>query len=527
MSSSQQRTRKRSGVPNSVVEVDRSKRAKKPKHKSVLKRGRYWSLASPVQKQAAEALKQLFKAHAKRKEGVSIKSLTLAPNVVAKKATFAVTQETLRYLPVIKSIVEDSELLKENERLEPEAAYVLTYDLLLGQGCKPHGGAERAVLARKAALQSALARRMAQAKVTEPQQLLAKPLTASPRPRAARVNTLHSTVPEALQALREPQGGSGRAAFKDVRVHDLLPDVLLFPEGTDLHDHPLVLGGTLVLQSVSSCMPAHALSPEPGWRCVDCCAAPGNKTTHVAALLRGTGSVLAFDRDAARLERLRENVRTAGAANVVARAGDFLATDPESGEFAEVQGVILDPSCSGSGLALTRGDNLVSAALGEGGGADRAAQEADKGRVEMLARFQEAALRHALRFPRLRRLVYSTCSVHSRENEEVVSAVLKEAAARGLRLADPFPGWPRRGLPVFDGAEKLVRVDPYEDGTDGFFVALFERAEPSGRADRPAVPEEGSADEKKREKRKRKRERQRARKRLQAAAEPSPENGSS
>lgn len=66
------------------------------------------------------------------------------------------------------------------------------------------------------------------------------------------------------------------------------------------------------------------------------------------------------------------------------------------------------------------------------------------------------------------------CSVHARENEGVVAAVLPAAAAAGFRLADPFPAWPRRGVPgLVAGAEKLVRVDPDEDGTDGFFVALF------------------------------------------------------
>ncbi len=52
-------------------------------------------------------------------------------------------------------------------------------------------------------------------------------------------------------------------------------------------------------------MPAHALNPEPGWTVVDACAAPGNKTTHVAARMQGKGRVLAFDKDAKRLKRLQ------------------------------------------------------------------------------------------------------------------------------------------------------------------------------------------------------------------------------
>ena len=69
---------------------------------------------------------------------------------------------------------------------------------------------------------------------------------------------------------------------------------------------------------------------------------------------------------------------------------------------------------------------------------------------------------------------HTLCSVHARENEGVVAAVLEEAAAAGFHLRDPFPGWPRRGVAgAVADADKLVRVDPDLDGTDGFFVALW------------------------------------------------------
>ena len=71
---------------------------------------------------------------------------------------------------------------------------------------------------------------------------------------------------------------------------------------------------------------------------------------------------------------------------------------------------------------------------------------------------QEKALRHALTLPSLQRLVYSTCSVHQQENEDVVQAVLPEAEKLGFQLRHTLPAWSRRGLPVFQGAEKLVRI---------------------------------------------------------------------
>lgn len=259
-----------------------------------------------------------------------------------------------------------------------------------------------------------------------------------------------------------------------VREDPLLPDLLVFPPGTPLHDHPLVLAGQLILQSKASCLPAHALAPQPGWRVIDACAAPGNKTTHLAALMKNDGVVLAFDRDPRRLRRLQSNAELAGASAIQAHHADFLSVDPQGAEYAEVRGLLLDPSCSGSGTTLSRMDYLLPSAasrpLGE------AALTYCDDRVESLAQFQEAALSHALRFPGLQRLVYSTCSVHIRENEGVVAAVLEQARAAGFDLADPFPTWSRRGVVgSVEGAEKLVRTDPQQDGTDGFFVALFKK----------------------------------------------------
>lgn len=65
------------------------------------------------------------------------------------------------------------------------------------------------------------------------------------------------------------------------------------------------LGVSVIPQGRASCIPATVLAPQPGWTVVDACAAPGNKTTHLAALMRGRGRVLAFDADRDRLERLK------------------------------------------------------------------------------------------------------------------------------------------------------------------------------------------------------------------------------
>ena len=73
-----------------------------------------------------------------------------------------------------------------------------------------------------------------------------------------------------------------------------------------------------------------------------------------------------------------------------------------------------------------------------------------------------------------------TCAFPSQCQALCLPQVLPEAAKQGFRLVNPFPGWPRRGRPGVPGAERLVRVDPDLDGTDGFFIALLERSGDEG-----------------------------------------------
>uniref|UniRef100_A0A2P2KU42 Uncharacterized protein MANES_16G083500 n=1 Tax=Rhizophora mucronata TaxID=61149 RepID=A0A2P2KU42_RHIMU len=141
----------------------------------------------------------------------------------------------------------------------------------------------------------------------------------------------------------------------------------------------------------------------------------------------------------------------------------------------QVCSILLDPSCSGSGTAAQRLDHLLPSYA-------PASDVADNERLNKLATFQKKALAHALSFPAVERVVYSTCSVNQIENEDVINSVLPLAASFGFELMTPFPRWQRRGLPVFEGSARVLRTDPVED-KEGFFIALFVRKVINGRGD--------------------------------------------
>lgn len=417
-----------------------------------------------ARREAAKVLRRVLQGDARRKAAASIKSLVLSPTVRNKKGTFALVCQTLKYLQIIKDVLEAANILNGKLKRQIELIYIITYDVLFGKDIPLIGDAEKFLMERKNALQLALAQLMTSKKVKHLEDLIALyriPDVSVSKPRYVRVNTLKLDVDSALQEL-----GKENTVQKD----DMVPDLLVLPPGSDLHDHPLVVNGSAFLQGKSSSMVAVALGPKPGWEVVDACAAPGNKTVHLAALMGGKGKIIACEQNEKRVKHLEDTIRLSGATNVEVLEGDFLSLDPNDPSYKKVRAILLDPSCSGSGTAIDRLDHLLPS--NAPGHASNSFTETERGRK--LSIFQQKALKHALSFPSVERVVYSTCSINQIENEDVVKSVLPLAASYGFRLETPFPQWPRRGLPVVEGSEHLLRTDPAVD-KEGFFIALFVR----------------------------------------------------
>jgi len=312
-------------------------------------------------------------------------------------------------------------------------------------------------------------------------------------PRYARVNTLKATAEEVAASLcaegwtqLDPPAGLGAAAGRRAIparpppagcfwLDPHVPALLVLPPLTELHQHALVASHALILQDKASCLAPAALQPRAGEAVIDCCAAPGNKTTQLAALSGGGGLVIACERDARRAGVLRRRAADAAGASVRVVQTDFMAVDPRAPPYADVTAVQLDPTCSGSGMVERASYQLGGAEEEEGGAGGGGAK------LHAIAATQLELLTHALSFPAARVVVYSTCSIHPIENELVVAAALRAPSVRaaGWRLAPALPAWPCRGLPLVEGAEMLLRAGP-EVQTNGFFVARFERGEASG-----------------------------------------------
>jgi putative methyltransferase len=335
---------------------------------------------------------------------------------------------------------------------------VLLYELLLGPHQKIRGGGalRRQIVKKEVELRDVL------------EALKQNANSAVARfPRYVRVNTLKCTIQEAVSALQSEH----QSIFVDAHVPNLL---VLPPEASKIHSHDWVQTGKLILQDKSSCFSAlcliHGSSIPLLGDVLDACAAPGNKTSHLASLVMSSkGTVFACDRNEKRIELLQRRVHllVPGKDRVIIKHVDFLAT--KHSDFPTVKGILLDPSCSGSGI-FTSLDRLADD------------EETTDDRIQHLSNFQLTALRHAMSFPSVERIVYSTCSVREEENEKVVQQALKDSS---WQLCSPhcLSSWSRRGNVVpgltKNQAECVIRADR-GDETNGFFVAYFERKTEEG-----------------------------------------------
>nr|XP_035136138.1 28S rRNA (cytosine-C(5))-methyltransferase isoform X3 [Callithrix jacchus] len=280
----------------------------------------------------------------------SIKGLVYSSNFQNVKQLYALVCETQRYSAVLDAVIASAGLLRAEKKLRPHLAKVLVYELLLGKGFRGGGGRWKALLGRhQARLKAELARLKVHRGVSRNEDLLevgSRPGPASQLPRFVRVNTLKTCSDDVVDYFKRKgfsyQGRASSAddlrALKGKRflLDPVVPELLAFPAQTDLHEHPLYRAGHLILQDRASCLPAMLLDPPPGSHVIDACAAPGNKTSHLAALLKNQGKIFAFDLDAKRLSSMATLLARAGVSCCELAEDDFLAVSPSDPRYSQV-----------------------------------------------------------------------------------------------------------------------------------------------------------------------------------------------
>ncbi|PYI00369.1 S-adenosyl-L-methionine-dependent methyltransferase [Aspergillus sclerotiicarbonarius CBS 121057] len=460
-----------------------------------------------------------------------------ARNIKASPAqVYALIIEASKWDILLKEVIEAAGILKLEPKLTPLLSLLLVHDHLLtksGLAATSTHPLRLAIERHKTRLRGEFTKarvRRGCASIPDLKDVIQKeklalqgPLT-SIYPRWVRVNNILTTMSHQLAttfAGYERVHSLADLAIpgrKTMLIDPHVPDLIAVAPGTEFISSAAYKNGEIILQDKASCFPAYLLIGDKAWNgggLLDGCAAPGNKTTHMASLLaksqpkskkndkEGEGyHVYSMDQSQLRAKTLQKMVTTAGANKMVTvLAGqDFLALDPEDSRFEDVSGLLLDPSCSGSGiigrddvpkLVLPESSSTTNTSTSSGGGKKRKRRPEDEGknarakntptattpsatdendvsvsgtdtdRLIKLSNLQTRIVEHALSFPAATRVTYSTCSIHLLENEAAVSRILASEVAkrRGWRVLrrDEQPvgmrKWKYRGVRKDRGGE--------------------------------------------------------------------------
>ena len=300
----------------------------------------------------------------------------------------------------------------------------------------------------------------------------------SPRPMVIRTNTLRTHRRDLAHALinrgvtLEPVGKWSKVGLQ------------IFESQVPLGATPEYLAGQYILQAASSFLPVMALAPQEHERVLDMAAAPGGKSTHLAALMRNTGCIFANDSNKDRAKGLIGNIHRMGVKNTIVCNYSAL-------EFPRVMGgfdrVLLDAPCSGTGVI-----------------AKDASVKTNKTKVDFLRlpHLQKQLLLaaidsvdHASKTGGY--IVYSTCSVTVEENEQVVQYALNKRP--NVRLVHTGLVFGKEGFIKYQSKrfhasmKETRRYYPHAYNVDGFFVAKFKKTGPTPAN---AVKAQGSAEDK-------------------------------
>lgn len=270
-----------------------------------------------------------------------------------------------------------------------------------------------------------------------------------------RVNRLRNGRRSVMERLAE----EGR----DASPSPLSPAGVVVTRGGNLADTIGYRDGDWTVQDESSMLVAEAAAPEPGMQVLDCCAAPGGKATHLAELMGDVGTVWANDIHPHKERLIADQAARLGLSAVRTEVGDA-AELPRRHSPGSMDIVLLDAPCSGFGVIRRKPEIKWTKHPND---------------VDEIAAIQHRLLDAAAELVKPGGLlVYSTCTIERRENEEQIM--------RFLAKHDEFTpdcDWPAHvlealaaaGVPGPQPGSGAVRLLPHHFGTDGFFIARLRR----------------------------------------------------
>lgn len=263
-----------------------------------------------------------------------------------------------------------------------------------------------------------------------------------------RANPLKASIQEVKEAL-EAQGIQTQpvAWYDDALIVEAAREDAI--EALELYER-----GAIYLQSLSSMIPPMLLGAKPGENVLDMAAAPGGKTTQIAALTGNQAMITACEMNKIRADRLKYNVTRQGATRVTVMNIDSRNLD----DLFSFDRILLDAPCSGSGTVQL--------------GNSRSKGQFSKEFLARTTKQQSALLEKALRLLRPGcEMIYSTCSVLRQENEDIVSRVLRKGSAEVVPLElGSFASVPQ--LPVSIPGTLCVCPDVLHEG---FYVAKLRK----------------------------------------------------
>lgn len=277
-------------------------------------------------------------------------------------------------------------------------------------------------------------------------------------PLCVRVNTMLTS----RERVREILAERGVIAANGL----LSPSALVIGKRTDLLQTDLYKGGEIEIQDEASQLFAYALNPQKTWRILDACAGAGGKTLHCAVLQSDKGKIISADVEYNRLKEIPFRARRAGLRSIeIYPLGKQQTSSQLSDKLSRFQddcsAVIVDAPCSG--LGTVRRMPMAKWRL-----TSEIIAKHQRKQIAVLETYSECVEENGI-------LMYATCSIMPQENEEVIRQFLNRHP--DFELEPLAPVFTENGItmPTLDKNAGILTLTPFENGTDGFFIARMRR----------------------------------------------------